>query len=438
MSVAASVPPADLASQTLYRGFVLLSVLMMGLCLTAGHPAALFEGFWKILTTQAGLITDSILIGGLGAAFFNAGLVLLYCTLLVRRLGVPFTGITAACLFLMAGFSLFGKDIFNIQPFLLGGWLYAKYKKEPFSKYIYTTLFGTTLSPAASEVYSIFSGGLALVLMLLVGVCIGFILPPVAAWTVRVHQGYNLYNVGFAAGLIGLLFASVCKSFGYEFTTWLHWSEGNNRLLAPWLAGIFLAMAAVGIKNCPSWKAYFRLRRHSGRLLTDFVVLDGLGPALINMGVMGLVGLVYLLAIGSWLNGPTIGGLFTICGFAAFGKHPWNCLPVMAGAALSSCIMVYDLQNPSMVLAALFCTGLAPIAGQFGWKWGMVAGMLHASVVMNVGFLQGWLNLYNNGFAAGLVCIVLVPLIEAVQNTSPGEGTQRRSVWKSFLPRGRK
>ena len=145
----------DLPSQTLYRGFLLLSVLMMGLCLTAPSPGALADGFWKILTSQAGLITDSILIGGLGAAFFNAGLVLLYCTLLVRRLGLPFTGITVACLFLMAGFSLFGKDIFNIQPFLLGGWLYAKYKKEPFSKYIYTTLFGTTLSPAGGAQYTV-------------------------------------------------------------------------------------------------------------------------------------------------------------------------------------------------------------------------------------------------------------------------------------------
>ena len=91
-----------------------------------------------------------------------------------------------------------------------------------------------------------------------------------------------------------------------------------------------------------------------------------------------------------------------------------------------------------MVLAALFCTGLAPIAGQFGWKWGVVAGMLHASVVLNVGFLQGWLNLYNNGFSAGLVCIVLVPLIEAVQTSLPRETEQRRSVWKNFWPRAKK
>ena len=54
-------------------------------------------------------------------------------------------------------------------------------------------------------------------------------------------------------------------------------------------------------------------------------------------------------------------------------------------------------------------------AGQFGWKWGIAAGVIHASVVLNTGFLHGGLNLYNNGFSAGLVCIVLVPLIEALR-----------------------
>lgn len=170
----------DLPSQTLYRGFLLLSVLMMGLCLTAPSPGALADGFWKILTSQAGLITDSILIGGLGAAFSTPG----WCcsTAPCWYGGWGFLHRHHGGLSVLDGWVLlFGKDIFNIQPFLLGGWLYAKYKKEPFSKYIYTTLFGTTLSPAASEVYSIFSGGLALALMLLVGVGIGFILPAVAA-----------------------------------------------------------------------------------------------------------------------------------------------------------------------------------------------------------------------------------------------------------------
>ena len=149
--------------------------------------------------------------------------------------------------------------------------------------------------------------------------------------------------------------------------------------------------------------------------MADFVQLDGLPVTLINMGIIGAAAAVYVLAVGGDLNGPTIGGVFTICGFGAFGKHLKNITPVVLGVVLSSFFMVWSLRDPNVLLAALFATGLAPIAGQFGWKWGIAAGVIHASVVLNTGFLHGGLNLYNNGFSAGLVCIVLVPLIEALR-----------------------
>jgi hypothetical protein len=58
---------------------------------------------------------------------------------------------------------------------------------------------------------------------------------------------------------------------------------------------------------------------------------------------------------------------------------------------------------------------LAPIAGRFGWRWGVVAGLVHSSAALSVGSLHAGLNLYNNGFAAGIVAAVLVPVIVAVQ-----------------------
>ena len=57
----------------------------------------------------------------------------------------------------------------------------------------------------------------------------------------------------------------------------------------------------------------------------------------------------------------------------------------------------------------------APIAGRFGWHWGVLAGFVHASVAQTVGQVHGGLVLYNNGFAAGLVAAVLVPVILSLQ-----------------------
>jgi hypothetical protein len=194
------------------------------------------------------------------------------------------------------------------------------------------------------------------------------------------------------------------------------WTTGNNRLLGPILGGLFAGVAALGLLlDRQAWRKEAYLMRLAGRSPTDFVALAGIGPTLLNMGLAGAIGTAYVLLVGGDLNGPTIGAIFTIVGFAAFGKHPRNILPVMAGVFLTSLTATWSANDPSLVLAALFGTTLAPIAGRFGWYWGVLAGFVHASVAQTVGQVHGGLVLYNNGFAAGLVAAVLVPVILALQ-----------------------
>ena len=64
--------------------------------------------------------------------------------------------------------------------------------------------------------------------------------------------------------------------------------------------------------------------------------------------------------------------------------------------------------------------GLPYFTFRLGPIWGMAAGFLHMSIVQNTSYLYGGLNLYNNGFAAGLTCIIMIPLIEALK-TEPEE-----------------
>ena len=78
-----------------------------------------------------------------------------------------------------------------------------------------------------------------------------------------------------------------------------------------------------------------------------------------------------------------------------------------------SMISIWRINDPNILLAALFGTTLAPIAGEYGWKVGMIAGFLHSSVVLNISTLHGGINLYNNGFSGGLVAAFLVPIIDA-------------------------
>ncbi len=402
----------------------LLTMLAISFCLFAFLIDGIsnsFDGLIKIIFSRDALITDYIEVAGIGGAFLNAGIVMLITIILFYFSKIPFFGVTTASVLLMGGFALFGKNVFNILPIMFGGFLYTKINDEEFASYAYAVVFGTTLAPIVGEVGYLFNIDpiIKIPLMILIGVLIGYVIPPVSAHTVRAHQGYNLYNVGMAAGLIGMIAVSLFKSFGYEFSSNNLWSTSYQTELIIFFSLIFGFMFLYGFYlNSYSFKGMKHFTKHSGRAVADYIVLEGLPRTLINMGLLGFMSMGYVLIIGSHLNGPSLGGILTVVGFGAFGKHIKNVIPLVLGVVLASFVMKWNLSDPSMVLAALFATGLSPIAGQFGFTWGLITGIIHAAVVREVGVLHGWLNLYNNGFAAGLICIVIVPIIEAHRSSN--------------------
>ena len=381
-------------------------------------PARVLRGLVDILTTRDALLTDYFGIGGIGAGCVNAGLLTLCACLVYHLAKARITGAVVACLFLVLGFGLFGKNLLNIWSIVLGVFLYARFKGEPFSAHINTAFFGAALAPVFSEI--LFSTTLPLEfrvpLAVVTSLVIGFILAPAAAQLFKAHMGYSLYNMGFTAGIVGTLVVAMYKSYGFVPDPVMIWTSGNNRLLGTFLSLLFASMVAIGFYLDRSlWPRLKTIMATTGQAPTDFIPLAGFGPTLANMGLTGAIGTAYVLLVGGDLNGPVIGAIFTIVGFAAFGKHSRNIVPIMAGVFLGSLLRPLTAADPSILLAALFGTTLAPIAGRFGWHWGVVAGLIHSSAALSVGSLHAGLNLYNNGFAAGLVASVLVPVIIAIR-----------------------
>ena len=109
-------------------------------------PEEIRMGLLTIVREPDILITDYIQVGGIGAAFVNASLLMLLSIWLCYFLGKNEDGhtITAACL--MFGFSLFGKNIMNIWAILAGTWLYARYHRTHMSRYIYVALYGDIIN----------------------------------------------------------------------------------------------------------------------------------------------------------------------------------------------------------------------------------------------------------------------------------------------------
>lgn len=405
-----------LEGQEMFVFSIATALLFVTASLLLATPGELLRGMITIVLTRDALVTDYFALAGFGAAFLNAGLVLGLGILLIYRLKLPFTGLTMAVLFINAGFALFGKNPVNVLPMLLGTWLYARFHHAGMNRYIYTALFASCLAPIVTElVYLLpFSFAVNLGIAVIVGVFSGFVLPPLSVHTASMHMGYNLFNMGFAAGLFAFVMVCVLQSFGLESGNVFIWSYGRPVWL---IAGLYLYFAAAlffGLfLNRGNLRSLLRLMKHPGRAVADFVLMDGAPTTLVNMGIIGILCTTYILLIGGDLSGPVVGAILTAFGFAAFGVHARNYPPVLLGVFLSTFINHMEPTTPGLQMGAVFAAGLAPVAGQFGIPAGIIAGMLHAAVVVCTSSLYGGLNLYNNGFSTGLVAIVLVPALES-------------------------
>lgn len=383
-------------------------------------PDKVLNGLIAITTSPDTLLTDYFGVGGIGAGLVNAGLLTLMACAIYYFVRAKMTGASVAALFLVLGFGLFGKNLINVWFIVIGVALYSRFKRQPFSANINTAFFGIALSPVVSEI--LFSSALPLEvrlpLSLVTGLGIGFILPAAAAQLFKAHMGYALYNMGFTAGLVGTLVVAIYKSYGFVPDPVFIWTTGNNLVLGGFLAVVFASMIvlAFALDRGGALAGFRRILGESGQSPTDFIAVGGIPSTLLNMGLSGAIGMAYVLAVGGELNGPVIGALLSIVGFAAFGKHPRNFVPIVAGVFLGSLAKPWGAADPSILLAALFGTNLAPIAGRFGWYWGVVAGFIHSSAALSVGSVHGGLNLYNNGFAAGIVASILAPVIIAIQS----------------------
>ena len=414
------VPFKELRSLTRGEKFAVLSLIplyfiVIGLFLQPINE--IIPGIIRIVREPDVLITDYFAVGGIGAALINAGLTTLLSIALLYFSGKEMDGhtITSSCL--MFGFSLFGKNLLNIWMILVGVFLYAKYHKTTVKRYLYVGFYGTSLSPIVSQVMHIVDLPLPLRFLLCAatGIIIGFVLPPLSTHVHFSHKGYSLYNVGFAGGIIATVIVSILKSFGVTIESRLIWFTGQNQTFIILLSILFGAMIIYGIVTDPmALEDYRSILRSYGLGGTDYYKSEGGAAVMINMGVNGLVTMLFVVMVGADLNGPTIGGIFTVVGFSATGKHLRNILPVMAGVLIASEAKSWSITDPSAILALLLSTTLAPIAGEFGIIAGLIAGFLHSSVALNVGIVYGGMNLYNNGFAGGLVAMFLVPVIQSI------------------------
>lgn len=403
--------------------------LFFVVALIVDTPREIIQGLGAIATSKSILLSDYMVIGGVGAMLINSAIVGIYYIIVYMKLGKCPNGATWLVLWLGTAFAMFGKSILNMLPLFFGVWLYSKYKKEPFANFVLVALLSGAISPAVSGIafHHALELHVGIPAGILVGVFIGFIMPSVATACTKMHGGLNLFNVGVAAGLIATFLGAGLGAFGLAPERIEQWGYGQNLPLGIMLYTIAAGFMLYGVFSTgkfvvPPYREFMKITGRAGT--GDFLTLFG-DAAYFNMGLFCAIATTIVLLWGVPLNGPTVCGILTIVSVSAFGGHLKNTLPILAGALLANYLNYWDHTHPGNVLAILFSVGLVPMAGVFGIKWGIITGFVHVNLIMQIGFITSGFNLYNNGYASGFVVFFMAPVIMAI--------TARSGKWKDIF-----
>ena len=398
----------------------------------------MFAGLWQILSQSSKLTCSYFAIGGYAATFLNMGLVgLISLLLFVVFKGTPNNASTLAFI-LTLGFASWGINILNIWATIFGVMLYCLVKKEKFGANVNAMLFSTGIAPLITDLMIRYPNPevvgfnlTGILLSLVVGAVIGFFLPAGLASSPKVHKGFDLYSAALPIGMTAFfLNATLFKTLGVTLPAGA--DAAQLQVASQSTVNIFClilfgtCIVAAFLMGCKP-KDYWRLLTDPA-LVTNFSSTYGNATFLMNVGMFGLFILGYYNLIGATFNGVTFGIIFCMLSTCNSGSHPGNVWPIMLGYVVASavCGWLSGLVGGSFTLAInaqaicvglCYANGLSPIADKYGWKYGFLAAIMHYLLVTSVPNLHGGFCLYNGGFTAALICIILIPELERFAKT---------------------
>jgi len=407
------------------------------------------RGLFNILTLPAPLVTDYYQMGNLPSAFFNAAVCGLSCTALMIALKSDCQPSFLAGYFLVVAHCFYGLNFLNMWPPVLGILLFCRVMKLSFRDNLDMAMFSTAFGPFITELlfryhvnqnYIIDQTQISLLgffYVIVFSIFLGFAIPAMLPGALRLHKGYNLFNGGLAFGLLGLfLFAYMYKTFNVEpptpfvqdNMTYTSHRESYQLFVVTFFIIVFVIMLITGwYLNGKSFKGYGELLKSSGHRV-NFFEEYGAPKVFINLGVYGLMMLTYYILVinlseGAGFTGPTTGIILAAITFVSQGQHPKNVWPVLSGflilflgVSASKVLLGFDihwtLSTQAYMNGAAFATGLCPITGHYGKRYGMLAGIMCAVMCTSTSAIHGGFVLYNGGLTSGITALIMVPLLE--------------------------
>ena len=429
--------------------FAFLSLCFVVAAFCMPDRANMLTGFWNILSQPSKISANYFAMGGYAATFLNMGLVGFLCLgLFLIFKGTP-NNVSTLAVILTIGFCSWGINVLNMWFSILGVVLYGLVKREKMGSLVNAMLFSTGIAPLITDLLIRYPHAevvgfnvLGAVLAVVVGVIIGFFLPAGLAHSPKVHKGFDLYSAALPIGMTAFLLNGILyKTMGISLPKALSDLEAASMQVASQsIVNIFclvvfgLCIVFAFLLGCRP-KDYWQLLKDP-ELVTNFSSTYGNATFLMNLGVFGLFILGYYNLIGASFNGITFGIIFCMLSTCNSGSHPGNVWPIMLGYAAASLAFGWvapmlggnfamKINAQAICVGLCYANGLSPIADKYGWRYGFVASVLHYLLVTSVPNLHGGFCLYNGGFTAALICMMLVPELERFFRTKEERRARR-------------
>ncbi len=395
-----------------------------------------FSGLWQILSQPGKITTNYFHLGGYAATFLNMGLVGFICLGLFLVLKGTANNVSSLAYLLTVGFASWGITILNVWFSFAGVVLYYLVKKEKLSGACNAMMFSTGIAPLLTDLLVRYPNAEVvgfnvpgLIVTVLVGLFIGFMLPAGLGHAPAVHKGLDIYSAAVPVCFLAFfLNATLYKTIGIDLpgtaTDMTVASQSIVNIFCLIVFGLCVVLAlAMGCQP----KQYLKLltaRDHVGNVSGTL----GKEVFLMNVGVFGLFILAYYNLIGASFNSVTFGIIFCMLCTAGSGSHPGNVWPIMLGyvvgsfgfsflSSLAGGSYAMTINAQAIAIGLCFANGLSPITSKYGWFYGMVSAVMHFLLVTSVPNMHGGFCLYNGGFTAAVICVLLVPVLEKCVKT---------------------
>ena len=395
-----------------------------------------FTGLWQIVSQPGKITTNYFHLGGFAATFLNMGLVGFICLGLFVALKGNANNVSSLAFLLTVGFSSWGITVLNVWFTFAGVALYYIVKKEKMSGACNAMMFSTGIAPLITdllvrypnaEVVGFNAAGL--IVTVLVGLFIGFMIPAGLGHAPAVHKGLDIYSAAVPVCFIAFfLNATLYKTIGIDLpgtaTDMTVAGQSIVNLFCLIVFGLCVVQALLMGCKPADYLKLLTAKDHVGNVSGSL----GKEVFLMNVGIFGLFILAYYNLIGASFNSVTFGIIFCMLCTANSGSHPGNVWPIMLGYAVGSYGFSFlsglaggsyamTINAQAIAIGLCFANGLSPITSKYGWFWGAVAAVMHFLLVTSVPNMHGGFCLYNGGFTAAVICVLLVPVLEKCVRT---------------------